>query len=160
MAERTERTDAAGVKAAEKDQKGRAAEAAAVKAPHREHDLKKLRDLQVEYDEQLELTSKKLVPGTEKFKAALDRKGELTRAMDEIKRRHDFQPSDLEAPGEKGKPESASDEDPVKELNADKAIDAIGRMRSPEKLQQVIDNDQRASVKAAAQKRKDELAAG
>lgn len=47
--------------------------------------------------------------------------------------------------------------DPVKTMNATEAVDAVSRMRSPEKLQQVIDNDQRASVKDAASKRLAEL---
>lgn len=57
-----------------------------------------------------------------------------------------------------GQPGGAeAEESPVSDTNADEAVEAVGRMRSREKLQHVIDNDKRASVKAAAQQRLTEL---
>jgi hypothetical protein len=53
--------------------------------------------------------------------------------------------------------ESEADSSPVSEDNAHEAIDQISRMRSPEKLQTIIDTDDRETVKRAAQKRLDEL---
>jgi hypothetical protein len=52
-----------------------------------------------------------------------------------------------------------ADDSPVSDTNADEAIEAIGRMRSADKLKHVIDNDKRVSVKEAARKRLDELTA-
>jgi hypothetical protein len=48
-------------------------------------------------------------------------------------------------------------EDPVADMNATDAVEAIGRMRSKEKVQAIVDGDQRATVKAAAEKRLAEL---
>ena len=53
------------------------------------------------------------------------------------------------APAVRGVPE----ESPVSDTNASEAIDAIGRMTSKDKLQHVIDNDPRVTVKEAAKKR-------
>ena len=47
--------------------------------------------------------------------------------------------------------------DPVSDLNAGDAIASIERMRSRDKLQAIVDTDQRATVKAAAEKRLGEL---
>jgi len=52
---------------------------------------------------------------------------------------------------------ASADDDPVHDMNVGEAIDSISRMRSQDKLRQVIDNDQRASVKTAATKRLAEL---
>lgn len=46
---------------------------------------------------------------------------------------------------------------PVEKMSAHDAADAVSRMRSKDKLKSVVDSDQRASVKAAAQKRLDEM---
>lgn len=46
---------------------------------------------------------------------------------------------------------------PVADLSADDARDHIGRMRSPELLQDVIDYDQRVTVQNAATKRLEEI---
>lgn len=54
-------------------------------------------------------------------------------------------------------PDGGADESPLSDTNADEAIEAVGRMRSRDRLQHVVDNDKRATVKAAAQKRLDEL---
>lgn len=51
----------------------------------------------------------------------------------------------------------AADESPVSADNASDAIDHIGRMRSVERLQEIIDTEPRATVKKAAQDRLDEL---
>lgn len=48
-------------------------------------------------------------------------------------------------------------DDPVADVTATEAIDKIGRMRSKEQLQTIVDTDQRATVKAAAEKRLGEL---
>lgn len=52
---------------------------------------------------------------------------------------------------------SDADESPVSDTNADEAIESIGRMRSKDRLQHVIDNDKRSTVKEAAQKRLEAL---
>jgi hypothetical protein len=48
-------------------------------------------------------------------------------------------------------------ESPLADANADEAIDRISRMRSPEKLQEVIDTDPRVTVQEAARRRLAEL---
>lgn len=53
--------------------------------------------------------------------------------------------------------EPDADASPVSTDNAPDAIDQISRMKSPEKLKAIADNDPRATVKAAAQKRLGEL---
>lgn len=50
-----------------------------------------------------------------------------------------------------------SEESPVSESNANEAIAQIANMRSKDKLQHVIDNDPRVTVKEAAKKRLAEL---
>lgn len=49
------------------------------------------------------------------------------------------------------------DESPVSDSNAVEAIEQIGTMRSKDKLQHVIDNDQRVTVKEAAKRRLKDL---
>lgn len=49
------------------------------------------------------------------------------------------------------------EESPVSDTNAAEAIDSVNRMRSRDKLQHVIDNDPRATVRAAAEKRLGDL---
>jgi hypothetical protein len=49
--------------------------------------------------------------------------------------------------------ESDADTSPLSDSNADEAIDQIGRMRSRDKLQHVVDNDTRVSVQNAARER-------
>jgi hypothetical protein len=56
-----------------------------------------------------------------------------------------------------GAADGGADESPLSDTNADEAIEAVGRMRSRDKLQQVVDSDPRATVKAAAQERLNEL---
>ncbi len=46
---------------------------------------------------------------------------------------------------------------PVADMKVDEAKDHIGRMRSPEKLQEIIDADKRSSVVDAARNRLTEL---
>lgn len=54
--------------------------------------------------------------------------------------------------------ESDADEtSPIADLNADEAVEAVGRMRSRDKLQHVIDNDTRVSVQNAAKQRLSQL---
>lgn len=52
---------------------------------------------------------------------------------------------------------AASDDDeaesPVSDTNADEAIEAVGKMRSRDRLQHVINNDPRVTVKEAAKRR-------
>lgn len=50
-----------------------------------------------------------------------------------------------------------ADASPVSDSNADEAIEQIGRMRSRDKLQHIVDNDGRVSVKKAAQERLESL---
>jgi hypothetical protein len=50
-----------------------------------------------------------------------------------------------------------ADESPVSADNAHEAIDQISRMRSPDKLQAIIDTDTRPTVKKAAKDRLDAL---
>ena len=84
-------------------------------------------------------------------------KSDVSLQMNEIKRKHDVQPGDLDKlaakPAGAAVDADADDTDPVESMSATDAVDAIGRMRSKEKLQQVIDNDTRASVKDAAKAR-------
>lgn len=53
---------------------------------------------------------------------------------------------------------SGSGEDSIANLNASEAVEAVGRMRSPDKLADIVANDKRATVRAAAEKRLTELA--
>lgn len=52
-----------------------------------------------------------------------------------------------------GDTSSDADTSPVSASNATEAIDQIGRMRSRDRLQHVVDNDPRMTVKDAARKR-------
>lgn len=63
------------------------------------------------------------------------------------------------APNASSSPVSGSDteDSPVGDQTAEEAKDHISRMRSSEKLQDVIDNDPRVTVVEAARKRLDEL---
>src|SRR5688572_9013883 len=56
-----------------------------------------------------------------------------------------------------GPPSSEADESPLSETNASEAIDQISRMRNQDKLNSIVSTDSRPTVKAAAQKRLDEL---
>jgi hypothetical protein len=49
------------------------------------------------------------------------------------------------------------DDSPVSDTNADEAIEQVGRMRSKDRLQHVIDNDKRSTVQDAARKRLEAL---
>jgi hypothetical protein len=58
-----------------------------------------------------------------------------------------------------GQPAGDEDDDdsPLSDSNVDEAIESISRMRSRERLQHVVDNDSRVSVKNAARKRLESL---
>jgi hypothetical protein len=123
-------------------------------------DLSKLSTLQKEYDK-LKVDVPHEADGT-KQRVLLTRKGEVTREMDVIKRKHDLQPeelAELNRPAEDGKPGApaeqspVTDDDPVAEMNVDKAVESVNRMRSREKVQAVIDNDSRVTVVNAAKER-------
>jgi hypothetical protein len=58
---------------------------------------------------------------------------------------------------EEAETENIADESPVSADNAHEAIDQISRMRSPDKLQAIIDTDTRPTVKKAAKDRLDAL---
>lgn len=64
---------------------------------------------------------------------------------------------EIEADVAGGSEETDADTSPVSDSNATDAVEQVGRMRSTEKLQQIVDSDKRSSVKDAAQKRLDEL---
>lgn len=53
--------------------------------------------------------------------------------------------------------EESTEQSPVVDQTADEARDHISRMRSAEKLQEIIDTDQRVTVQEAARKRLAEL---
>lgn len=134
--------------------------------PKKAADLAELDKLQKRYD-----TLKQEIPHTyngEKQAELLREKGDLVRSMDVIKRKHDVQPEsvastqgepnadrarNLRTPGAPAEASPNTDDDPVSEMNAPEAIDSINRMRSKEKLQAVVDNDPRASVKEAAKQK-------
>jgi hypothetical protein len=61
-------------------------------------------------------------------------------------------PSDDE--GDEGE---GDDESPVHDIPANEAIDKISRMRTKERLEHIANNDQRPTVKAAAEKRLGEI---
>lgn len=84
------------------------------------------------------------------------------------KREHDRQRKEQERqqgrrsnPNRRGSQDDEGDGDegdsPVSDSNADEAIEAIGRMRSRDRLQHIVANDKRVSVQKAAQERLDSL---
>lgn len=52
---------------------------------------------------------------------------------------------------------TAADNSPVSDSNAADAINQIGKMRSRDRLQHIIDNDQRVTVQDAAKRRLAEI---
>jgi hypothetical protein len=59
--------------------------------------------------------------------------------------------------GEEGDESEEEEDSPVSDMNAPEAIEAIERSRSKDKLQHIIDNDQRSTVQDAARKRLESL---
>lgn len=65
--------------------------------------------------------------------------------------------SGTRAAAEGGQAAEEEADDPVADMNAPDAVEAVGRMRSREKLQAVVNTDKRQSVKDAAQTKLDSM---